>query len=252
MWVAKPSSADLLNLNNMASPITSSDFGNQTSNLSLCDQFREKLLNNGKMQQLLDYMFVDPDGTLKPSFVLDLAAFMQPIGTMRWSPFAVTTSPANGAVWLLCDGTSIPVEYTGLIAQAGSTTPDMRGKFPLGVDQTHGIGTTGGEFSTALALVNIPYHSHDLLTGSSNGTQEYLGNGVQTIDNGSDGGGPLKDPTYRDNGENFSNTLPYVKSAGGDPLNSNATEAHNTTPPYRTGYWYVLAGYNVANVLTVK
>lgn len=48
--------------------------------------------------------------------------------------------------WAICDG------------QNG--TPDLRGRFILGVSETHPMGETGGEEEVTLTVEQIPRHNH--------------------------------------------------------------------------------------------
>ena len=55
-----------------------------------------------------------------------LQNFLVPVGTIAmWGGSAAPTG------WLLCDGTST-TGYTTLAGIIGATTPDMRGRFPIG------------------------------------------------------------------------------------------------------------------------
>ena len=93
------------------------------------------------------------DGTIA---LADLAAAVAnalvPVGTIVAT--ARTTAPTG---WLLCDGTST-TGYTALIALVGATTPDMRGKFPIGDNSTLTLLGTGG--SATIVANNLPAHSH--------------------------------------------------------------------------------------------
>jgi microcystin-dependent protein len=119
-----------------------------------------------------------------------------PVGTMVM--FGGTTAPAG---WLFCDGSEVrksdyndlwlSVGYNfkdaSLLSDSGVNffaIPDMRGRFPLGLDAMGGssanrvtdvaadsIGGTGGTQNTSLNVENLPEHEHDM-EGDS-GTQYY-------------------------------------------------------------------------------
>ncbi len=121
---------------------------------------------------------------------------LTPIGTMVM--FGGTTAPLG---WLFCDGSEIrKSDYndlwlsigfnfkdSSLISDSGVNffaLPDMRGRFPLGLDAMGGssanrvtdvaadtIGGTGGTQNTTLEVQNLPEHEHDM-EGDS-GTQYY-------------------------------------------------------------------------------
>ena len=81
-----------------------------------------------------------------------LQAYLVPVGTI--SAYAGVTAPTG---WLLCNGTST-TGYTALAALVGATTPDMRGRFPIGDNATLTLLGTGG--SLTISTSNMPSHSH--------------------------------------------------------------------------------------------
>lgn len=81
-----------------------------------------------------------------------VANALVPVGTIAM--YGGATAPTG---WLLCDGTST-TGYTALAAIVGSTTPDMRGRFPIGDNSTLTLLGTGG--STTIAEGNLPSHTH--------------------------------------------------------------------------------------------
>lgn len=83
-----------------------------------------------------------------------VANALVPVGTI--TAYAGTTAPTG---WLMCDGTST-TGYTALAALVGSTTPDLRGRFPLGDNSTLTLLGTGG--STTIAETNLPSHAHTI------------------------------------------------------------------------------------------
>jgi len=92
-----------------------------------------------------------------------LQAYLVPVGSI--SAYAGVTAPTG---WLLCDGTST-TGYTALAALVGATTPDMRGRFPIGDNSTLTLLGTGG--STTIAEGNLPSHTHTV-SGTSDGMNQ--------------------------------------------------------------------------------
>ena len=81
-----------------------------------------------------------------------LQAFLVPVGTIAmWGGASAPTG------WLLCNGTSTS-GYTTLAGIVGATTPDMRGRFPIGDNATLTLLGTGG--SLTIAEANLPSHTH--------------------------------------------------------------------------------------------
>jgi microcystin-dependent protein len=81
-----------------------------------------------------------------------LQAFLVPVGTI-----AMWGGAAAPGGWLLCNGTSTS-GYTTLASIVGATTPDMRGRFPIGDNATLTLLGTGG--SLTIAEANLPSHTH--------------------------------------------------------------------------------------------
>jgi microcystin-dependent protein len=93
----------------------------------------------------------------KDKMALALLKLLCPVGSI--SPYAGATAPTG---WLLCDGTST-TGYTELIALVGATTPDLRGRVPLGKTAS-GTGSTllGTGGARKIASGNLPTHAHSL------------------------------------------------------------------------------------------
>lgn len=80
--------------------------------------------------------------------------------------------------WLLCDGSAISrTTYSALFAAIGTTygtgdgsttfnLPDLENRVPIGVSDTHGLGTTGGEETHTLTTEEMPAHGHAARTTS--------------------------------------------------------------------------------------
>jgi microcystin-dependent protein len=86
-----------------------------------------------------------------------------PIGALVMWP--VATPPAG---WLICDGSGFDGgTYPGLAAVLGGTTlPDLRGKFPIGVgtlgSDSYALGDVGGEARHALTAAENALHGHNM------------------------------------------------------------------------------------------
>ena len=86
-------------------------------------------------------------------------------------PFAGTVAPEN---YLFCDGSAVSrttfatlfgVIGTTFGAGDGSSTfnlPDLSGRVPLGVSQSHALGTTGGSETVTLTESELPAHVHEV------------------------------------------------------------------------------------------
>jgi microcystin-dependent protein len=108
--------------------------------------------------------------------------------------------------WAVCDGGTTN----------GLQTPDLRGLFVMGADDSHAAGSTGGASSVALSLSEMPRHNHGFTApaGSGQGTA-----GCIVHDSGSD--------VWNDvNGTSKTNTS--VVGQG---------EAHENRPPYWAVYY---------------
>lgn len=238
----------------MSSPITSADFSNSATSQSLCDAFRDKLLNNGKMVELLAYLF-DADGdlnvgtTAETTLGRDLAsqvfAANFPIGEIR--QFLATPSGLDSVIWVKCEGQSLEdADYPLLstyakanFSQTGAATghflmPDLRGRFLL----TSGAVTDGptyaekavdGEHEHVLTLDEIPTHSHtvsfDRTSAADTGPDELFPTGNDPAD--------------------YDDLVKTTSEVGGD-------EAHNNMPPYWACGTYMRAGWAVNGTAIVS
>ena len=182
---------------------------------------------------------------------------VNPVGTMVM--FGGTTAPLG---WLFCDGTEIrKSDYNdlwltvgfnfkdaSLVSDAGVNffaLPDMRGRFPLGLDAMGGssanrvtdvaadtIGGTGGTQNTTLELENLPEHEHDM-EGDS-GTQYYatrVGSGQPT-----DTGAIQLSITSGSQGTHG------LASSGGIKTTSTLGTAMNTIDPYLAINYIIYTG----------
>jgi microcystin-dependent protein len=94
---------------------------------------------------------------------------LSPIGAITM--YAGAAAPAN---WLLCNGATLSraAPYDKLFAILGTAfnvgtvaadkfmLPDLRQKYPLGVNAGNALGTSGGAFAVTLAIANMPSHAH--------------------------------------------------------------------------------------------
>lgn len=258
----------------MASPIVAEDFNNQDMSGPLCDQFREKLLNNSKIATLLEYLF-DADGNFSADLVADLAKLMIPVGTMRMSAKAdAGVASDNCAVWLPCDGTAYEREdYPTLAALLGETyntaaddstfrstyfrTPNASGRFLLASGQSdeegatnHAIASNGGEENHILTEAELPEHDHNVgsvyaraaTAASLRITEEQatdfgLTTSLAGMDHESSG-----HTTSSDNAK-WAEIGESVNTPVGDG------DGHNTMPPFVTCACYILAGYKSGGVV---
>lgn len=94
---------------------------------------------------------------------------MEPAGIIM--PFAGTVAPEN---YLFCDGSAVSrTTYATLFGVIGTTfgagdgsstfnLPDLSGRVPLGVSQSHALGTTGGSETVTLTEQELPAHVHEV------------------------------------------------------------------------------------------
>lgn len=107
--------------------------------------------------------------------------------------------------WHMCDGTN--------------GTPDLRGRFILGANTDHAIGTSGGEETHTLTVDEMPSHTHNFRSQND----DMNASGVSdTNTNGHHYRGFADDST-----ESWLTFNDMVLAAGG-------SKAHNNMPPYYT------------------
>lgn len=94
---------------------------------------------------------------------------MEPAGIIM--PFAGTVAPEG---YLFCDGSAVSrTTYATLFGVIGTTfgagdgsstfnLPDLSGRVPLGVSQSHALGTTGGSETVTLTESELPAHVHEV------------------------------------------------------------------------------------------
>lgn len=100
-----------------------------------------------------------------------------PVGTIIM--YGGTTAPTG---WLLCNGNSIPTEHTALRALVGTTTPDLKGRVPVGYGNGSGLTNRTimfdqqGVENVTLTVDQIPSHNHAPYFGG--GTIDLRGSNV--------------------------------------------------------------------------
>ena len=98
----------------------------------------------------------------------------------------------------------------------GGTWQRIKERFLLGAGDTHGAGSTGGEFEHTLTVDEMPRHIHDfaIRVNKNNGTSDVANTSIETS----------------------ANWYGYVYTADGnrlvDCMASGGSNPHNITPPY--------------------
>jgi microcystin-dependent protein len=152
-----------------------------------------------------------------PTDVRELAerldALLPPVGTpLPWLAAAIPSGYIEFAGQTIAQAT-----YPKLYALFGGTMPDLRGRYLMGVDGSHPIGSAGGEAAHVLSVAEMPSHSHTSHYWT-NLSPSQLG-GITAAVPGGSAEGPGQ----------------TVNVTGGNG-------AHNNLPPYRTVRWLTLAG----------
>ena len=78
---------------------------------------------------------------------------------------AVSIPPGLIAMW---SGETIPDGWA--LCDGSGGTPDLRGRFVLGNDSSHTIGSTGGSEEVTLTERQMPQHTHGFQAASQNPT----------------------------------------------------------------------------------
>ena len=117
-------------------------------------------------------------------------------------PIDKTTGAAD-TTWHLCDGTN--------------GTPDLRGRFILGANDIHAVGSTGGEENHTLAEAELPSRTVLMLQNSGSGNVSQYDINLPKKENVPSGG--------------WTHTnLLDAKMYG--MINFDAGQPHNNMPPY--------------------
>jgi microcystin-dependent protein len=103
------------------------------------------------------------------------------VGEIRM--FAGNFQPAG---WAFCDGRLLPISENDILFNLIGTTyggdgqntfglPDLRGRTPMHVGNSHVLGETGGVESVTLTTQQIPIHTHAMVVSKDQGTQSAPG-----------------------------------------------------------------------------
>ena len=140
-----------------------------------------------------------------------------------------TTNVPTG--WAICNGNS----YTRSDNNGSMQTPDLRGKFIVGVGDngtsSYGAHATGGQDSVALAANELGQHRHYIsLTTSTNGAHNHSMHGSyrQHDGNGSGGDDGLQNP----GGDRTSTDGNHSHSVSGNTQFSGSGDAHENRPSF--------------------
>lgn len=85
--------------------------------------------------------------------------------------------------WALCDGQILPINQNQSLYSLLGTTyggdgrttfalPDLRGRTPIHVSATHGLGSRSGEERHSLSIAEMPQHKHSLRGTTAAGTTD--------------------------------------------------------------------------------
>lgn len=115
------------------------------------------------LKNFAETALVQVDGSVKaglPALAEEIIRSLVPVGSIN--AFAGVVAPAG---WLLCDGITSTASYPILAGMVGVTTPDLRGRVPVGMGQ--GVGLTnriikaiGGSETHQLSESEMPAHFH--------------------------------------------------------------------------------------------
>lgn len=70
---------------------------------------------------------------------------------------ADSSIPSGGII--MWSGSTVPDGWA--LCNGENGTPDLRGRFVLGVSDTHAMGETGGSENVTLTVEQMPKHTHD-------------------------------------------------------------------------------------------
>jgi microcystin-dependent protein len=155
-----------------------------------------------------------------------VADLLCPVGTII--PYAGATSPNSS--WLLCDGSSFnATTYATLNALlGGNNTPDLRGRFVIGDNDSLTLRGTGG--STTIGTNNLPSHTHDLKNHThSLSSHTHTVSGAATVyDSGTSGNWGLIATNQTGNVNAFIQST-VSSPTGGPSSNTSGTPSDNTS-----------------------
>lgn len=154
---------------------------------------------------------------------INVANWFLPIGSITmWA----TATPPTG--WLICNGQSITADtYTALRTVLGtSVVPDLTGRFPLGANATHALGSSGGTEEETLTINEMPSHSHTVSKGYHYGGSSEIG-GTVNLNTYNLNSRTVRQATADELTPEDFNPVNYVDLNGGG-------QPHNNMPPYFT------------------
>lgn len=129
---------------------------------------------------------------------------------------AVSSIPTGGII--MWSGTDVPDGWA--LCNGENGTPDLRGRFVLGVSEAHTMGETGGEEKVTLTVEQMPNHRHAETATNPSGEIKQ-----QTYRAASSAYGGLYNPITDKSGDQ--NYLIYTGYVGN-------SYPHNNMPPYYT------------------
>lgn len=162
---------------------------------------------------------------------------IEPIDQFNIEPFnenfrkidLINSFPSGGIIMWSGSESNIPAGW--VLCNGSNNTPDLRGRFVLGVSSKYSKGSTGGEESHRLTVAEIPSHNH----------QETIPDGgYRHIGNYSD----IHPLMYRKKGDNTvvekhtevgitaENTEIMYQVFPVNTLNTGGNLNHNNMPPY--------------------
>jgi microcystin-dependent protein len=141
--------------------MSSLNFPHTLSNNTVADA-NHVMANFNAIRDFTNTEVVRNDGSVKAllsSLANEVINKLVPVGTIAM--FGGSVAPTG---WLPCDGIST-TGYPLLQAVVGATTPDLRGRVPVGSGSGAGLtertlGTTGGSETHTLTVGQIPSHAH--------------------------------------------------------------------------------------------
>jgi microcystin-dependent protein len=84
--------------------------------------------------------------------------------------------------WALCDGQLLPINQNQALFSLLGTTyggdgrvnfglPDLQGRLPMHMGQSHTLGERGGEAAHTLTIAEVPMHGHSVQVSNTTGSQ---------------------------------------------------------------------------------
>jgi hypothetical protein len=120
-------------------------------------------------------------------------------------------------VWNQASSSGIDLSTAEKVAEyyGFGTWEQIKDRFLLGAGDNYEAGGTGGEAAHTLTVAEMPSHSHNIHSNSTNGTKGYT--------------------LYDHNSNEAPSSLPW-QWAGSNIQNTGGSQSHNNMPPYFTVY----------------